>query len=478
MSIGDTDFGVQVGIGFIGRVVTMLVAFLGAIVLARVLGPDGYGSFYILMATVSVLDNPVTGWANACRKRLTEEGFPAGEAVGSTLLGVLVAAIAVTLGSWLAAPYIAQFTGQPDGWALLSLLFLGMVTYVGTLEILKASAQFGMSQWMIAGRDVVRVLAQGALVLAGLGVVGMVGGMVIANLLAAPVVIYLLGIRPEFPSRETVRSVSRFARSSIPNGFFSTAQNRMDTLLLAFLATPGIVGNYEVALRLTTPAMFVAGVAGSGLMGRISNRRSKQQDVENDIQNNLSYVSIIALPLFVGALTVGTPVIVTLFSNQYSGAGAFVAGLALFHLFRSQKTVLGSTLDGFDRPDLNLRISGLVFGLNLLLGVALFFAIGPIGVVVATIISEAVGYVTTAYLVRSLVPSLTLIPQPVIHQAVSGLVMGTVVYTARELLPLRWWGYVIFVVALGGGTYFATLLVISEPFRGTVRAITRDAGLI
>lgn len=478
MGIGDTDFGVQVGIGFVGRVVTMLVAFLGAILLARVLGPDGYGAFYILMAVVSVLDNPVTGWANACRKRLTEAEFPSGEAVGSTLLGVAVSAVIVTAGAWLLSPWIAEFTGEPRGWLLLSVLFVGMVTYVATLEILKASANFGSSQWMMAGRDVVRVLAQAALVLTGLGVAGMVGGMVLANLLLAPVVIYFLGIRPTIPSGATIRAIWTFAKSSIPNGFVGTAQNRMDTLLLGFLATPGVVGNYEVALRITTPAMFVAGVASSGLMGRISNRRSKQQDVDRDIQNNLSYVSLVAIPLFVGALIVGTPVVVTMFGGQYADAGAFIAGLALFHLFRSQKSVLVSTLDGYDRPDLNLRISTIVFLLNVVLGVGLFLTVGPIGVVIATVISEGVAYAGAAYMVRSFVPSLSLLPRPLIEQGVSGLVMGAVVYGAREALPLRWWGYVVFVVGLGGTVYFATLVVVSEPFRGTVRAISRDAGLL
>lgn len=478
MGIGDTDFGVQVGIGFVGRVVAMLVAFLGAILLARVLGPDGYGAFYILMAVVSMLDNPVTGWANACRKRLTEEGFPRGEAVGSTLLGVAVSALVVTAGAWLLSPWIVEFTGEPKGWLLLSVLFVGMVTYVATLEILQASANFGSSQWVMAGRDVVRVLAQAGLVLIGLGVAGMVGGMVLANLLLAPVVIYFLGIRPTMPSGQTVREIWTFAKSSIPNGFVGTAQNKMDTLLLGILATPGVVGNYEVALRVTTPALFVAGVASSGLMGRISNRRSKQQDVDRDIQNTLSYVSIVAIPLFVGALTVGTPVVVTLFSAQYAEAGSFIAGLALFHLFRSQKSVLVSTLDGFDRPDLNLRISSVVFVLNVLLGVGLFFAIGPIGVVIATVVSEAVAYVGAAYIIRSFVPSVSLLPRPLLDQGVSGVVMGAVVYGARGVLPLRWWGYVMFVVGLGGVVYFATLVAISEPFRGTVRAISQDAGLL
>lgn len=478
MSIGDTDFGVQVGIGFVGRVVAMGVAFLGAVFLARELGPGGYGAFYLLMAIVSFLDNPVTGWANACRKRLTETGFPAGEAVGSTLVGIAVAGVATAVLAAVFRSAIADFTGLSEGWVLLSVLFVGMALYVSTLEVLKASANFGASNWMMAGRDVLRVAAQAALVIAGYGVVGMVAGMVLANVLVAPVVLYLLGTRPSLPTSETVSAVWTFARSSIPNGVVGTAQNRMDVLLLGAFTTPSVVGNYEVALRITMPAMFVAGVASGGLMGRVSNRRSRGQDVDTDVQNNLSYASLLAVPLFFGALTVGAPVVVTLFSNQYADAGAFVAGLALFHLLRSQKSILVATIDGLDRPDVNLRVSTGVFALNLMLGVGLFFLVGPIGVVAATVISEAVGYGSRAFVVRRLVPSVSFLPRPLLEQVASGVVMGAVVYISRTLLSLGWWGNVGLVVSLGVVTYFVTLVAISEPFRGTVRAVAGDAGLL
>lgn len=477
MSIGDTDFGVQVGIGFAGRVVTLLVAFLGAILLARVLGPNGYGAFYLLMAIVSFLDNPVTGWAIACRKRLTEKGFPAGEAIGSTLIGIGVSAVLTTASAFILAPQIAAFTGLEDGWLLLSVLFTGMALYLAILEVLKATAIFGSSDWMMATRDIVRVLAQAALVLGGLGVAGMVGGMVMANLLVAPIVLYLLGTRPNMPSTESVRQIWAFAKSSIPNGVVGTAQSKMDVLLLGALVGPGIVGNYEVAIRITLPAMFVAGVASNGLMGRISNRRSKDQNVDQDIENNLSFASLIAVPIFFGALTVGDAVVVTMFSNQYADAGAFVAGLALFHLFRSQKVILVSTLDGFGRPDFNLRVSTAVFMLNLMLGIGLFYVVGPIGIVLATIVSEVAGYGARAYIVHSFVPSVTLLPRPLFDQIMSGVVMAGVVFGIRSVVSLGWWGNVILIVGLGGLTYVTTLIIISESFRETTRAVARDAGI-
>ena len=146
MGIGDADFGVQVGIGFLGRLVAAVVAFLGSIVLARALGPSDYGTFYLLLSIVAFLDNPVTGWAEGCRKRLTEVDFPSGEALGSVILGILVSSVVVSLVTAPFAPWLADVTGSAAGWFWFSILFVGMVVYHTANEVLISTDQFGTGQ--------------------------------------------------------------------------------------------------------------------------------------------------------------------------------------------------------------------------------------------------------------------------------------------------------------------------------------------
>lgn len=475
MSIGDTDFGVQVGFGFVGRVITALVAFVGSIVLARIVGPSGYGTFFIIMALVSMLDNPMTGWASACRKRLTEQDFPEGEAIGSLFIGIALSSIAVALLAILAAPLLTRATGRDDAWLFISLLYFGVVAYKLSSEVLQSTEKFGSSTWLEAGRDVVRVVGQVALVITGYGVAGMVGGMVFANAVVAPVVLYLIGIRPRLPSKGALSQIWSYARFSIPSGVLTTAQERMDLLLLGFFTTTGVAGNYEVAIKLTLPAMFIAGVAQNGLLGRVSNLRSRGKKIAADVQNNLAYSSLLGVPLFFGSLVIAEPVIVTIYGNEYTQAATFLTGLALFRLLRSQKSILQATLNGLDRPDLNLRISAVVFPVNLVLGLVLLFEIGPIGVVIATVVSELFGYLARAYKVRTLVPSVSLVPKPLLHQLVSGAVMAMVVVSVRNVLPLGHWQYVALTVGMGGITYFVTLVAVSYEFRETIFAVARDA---
>lgn len=477
LSIGDSDFGLQVGIGFFGKVATVIVAFLGSIFLARVLGPHGYGTFYLILAVVAVLDNPVTGWARACRKRFTEVDFPRDEAIGSVLIGIGLVSTAIFVIAFLSSPLITRYTGNPEGWFLLSLLFIGKASFSSSLQMLNGTGRFGSSSWVVAGRDVLRVLLQASFVVIGLGVAGMIWGMSLASLLLTPVLLYLIGISPSIPSKQSMKEVWTFARSSIPLGVVGTAKGRMDVILLGVLASTSSVGNYEIALKMTMPAIFLASVAGSGLVGRVSDLQSRDEPIASDIRNNLGYASIVAIPLFFGALTIGTPVVVTVYGSQFAEAGSYIAGLALYRLISSQRRILGATINGLDRPELNLRVSTFVFALNVAIGVALFYIVGPIGVVVATVVSAAVGYVLRAYFVRSLLPTVTLVPWPLVHQFASGLLMGVTVFGVRELRPLRGWMAVLTIVGLGVVVYFTALTLFSPPFRKTVRGVAKDAGI-
>jgi O-antigen/teichoic acid export membrane protein len=442
-----------------------LVAFAGSILLGRILGPKGYGSFYFLMAIVLFIHNPVDGWGEACRKRLTESEFPSSDAIGATLLGIGIGTVIMFLGALIFSPVIASYTGNPSSWIYLIVLFVGTIFFSTSLHVLQATENFGTSTWIEAIRDIIRVLLQGALVISGFGIAGMIGGITAANLLVVPIVFYLIKVRPTIPSRESLVDIWSFARSSVPSGLVGIAQNRMDILLLGFIVGAESVGNYEIALKMTMPAMFVAGVAQNGLMGRISELQSKGKPIHKDIQNNLAYASIIGIPLFFGALTMSKPVVVTIYSNQFSGSATFLIGLSFFRLVRTQKSILVASINGLDLPEINLQVSTIVFTANITLGLVLLFKIGPIGVVIATIISELLAYGIRGYLVKQSVPSVSLINRMMIDQLVSGIFMMLVVYIVRRILPMSSWQAVVLTVGIGAIVYFTTLFAISNRLR-------------
>lgn len=474
-NIEDTNFGLEVGVGIVGKVVLAAVGFVGSIVIARIVGPSVYGTFYLLIAIVGVLDNPVMGFTNACKKRMTETGFPTGSALGAGILGVLGLATALLPITYLLSTQIASYVGVSDSWIYLYILFVSIVMFMATNRILTGMENFGMSVWTNALRAVIRVVLQVSLVLLGFGLLGMVVGMVVASLLVVPVVIYLIGCRPSLPTYKQLSNIWGFARFSIPNAFLGTALKRMDILLLGVFATTGAIGYYEVASRMTFPAVFISGVAATGLMGRVSSRHDRGRDYMTDINNTLSVVSVLAIPLFFGALAMGDVLIVTAYGQEFAGAGAFLIGLALYRVISTQGQTLRSTINGLNMPNYNLYISIMVLVVNIVLGVFLIVEIGAIGIVIATVIAGTVRYASSIAVIKSHDRSIRVLPPALIHQITSGVLMFMVLEGLLHVVAVEFWGSVILIVAGGGLFYFGVLFSISDFFRATLLTLGEEA---
>jgi len=470
--IRDTAFGLQAGFGFAGRVATAVVGFFGSIFLARALGPSDYGLFYVALGVANFFQNPVNGWATACKKRLTEPDFAIEEALGSLL--VAVGALAV-VGAPVGYLVVDAITANPVLPLAVPALFVPLATYQAFTTLLSGRANFALSEWALVVETVFEKLAQVAFVALGFGIWGMVGGAAAGALLVLPVVYRWLNVSAALPSRESLYSVAEFSKWSIPRGFVGTGLSQMDIVLLGWLAAAGAAGNYQVALKISMPAVFVSGVITSGLMGRVSAFAGRESgDWVPDYRNALSTGSVLAVPIFVGSLVLGERIVVTAFSGQYAGAGAFLVGLAAYRLLETQTAPRGAVLGGLDRPDLGFWVSLAELTINVALGVTLWYVYGPLGIVAATVVTQGFAYAANTVLVRRLTDVRTVVTRPFLAQLGAGAVMGAVVWAATELVNVGTWYAVGSVVGLGAVVYFLVLFGGSSYHRETVRGIWAD----
>lgn len=460
-----TDFSKQVSWGFAGRVLGAVVALVGSIYIANEVGESTYGLFYFMMAVASVTDNPISGWAQGCRKRFTEEDWDDSAAVGSIYLAVVVGS-----GVLLAVLLPVQiFVGEVKGFEPLVfwVLFTGIISYNVTLTLVDGTSSFGMSPWIGAIRDIFRVGLQIVFIWIFADLFGMVLGIVLINLLIVPAVLWWIGVRPSFPTKRQLRSIWSYARSSIPGSFIGTIMTRTDVLMIGLLSTSLFVGNYRVGMNLTMPAMFVGGVISAGMMSQVSNMSSRNVNVGPQIQRGAAYASILAIPIGVGCVIMGEQIAVAIYSEQYREAGLFIAALGIYRVFQTQYQVVSSSIEGLDRPDLALRIDALGLGTNVCLGLILFYVTGPAGIAWATVVSVVARYFVGNRTLSDLV-DVNLSPDTLRHQILSGLVMGVVVFLANQETGD---GIVstIFVIGIGGVVYFSSLFTLSEDFRQLTR---------
>lgn len=472
---GDMKLGVESLKGFSGKMVQAVFGFVGTIVFARVLGPTSFGGFYLLLTVVFFANRPVGGVAQAVKKRCSEENRNRSELIGGALAFNALLFGVVTVLAFLLQGRLVEFTRIPEAPLVFAVLFASFGLFSPLNSMLSAEGRVGLQVWNDTLRSVLTLPLQLGFVLLGFGAAGMGYGLAGATFLTAAVVPYLLGVRPSLPSRETVRSLWAFARHSIPQAFVSEVYNRLDIVLIGFFITAGVAGQYEAALKLTVPASFVSVVVTSGMMAKVSNLHSRGEEIATDVSNAAAFVSILAIPLFFGALAIPRAVIVTAFGAEYAAGAALLAGLAAYQVISTQTSVVGQALNALDRPDVTLRIDVVTLALNLVVGIALVQVYGAVGVVWATILAGALRYtLLSAAVVRS-VDGVDLLPRALAEQAFAGVVMFAAVELLSRELAVRNWLDLSVLLVTGVAVYGTVLLVVSERVRFTIRAIYADA---
>lgn len=461
----------------VARFTMAAIGFVGTIVFARVLGPTGFGGYYLLFSLVKLVDRAVSGWGSASKKRYSEAAADGDEILGAqlafTVVWVVLSGIALLIGSnWL-----VDYTGLPEAPVMFAVLLVAVTLYEPTEQVVQARGLVGAATWIDTVRSTLTFPLQLAFVLLGFGAAGMAYGLSVATLLVVPLLWRFIDARPTLPSRETLRSLWAYAKYSITNSFLGKAYDRFDVLLLGFLLTPAVAGYYEVAFKLTLPAAFVTTAASSGLMARVSHKHSQGEPFVEDVSNTLSFSSVLAVPMVFGAVVLSERVVVTLYGPEYAPAAPFLIGLAAYQLLTTQQGPLSRTIDAIDRPDVNTVLSALTLGLNVVLGIALTLEFGGIGVVVATVIAESIRYVVSAAYVHRTLPEIVLLPRTLLEQVGASVVMFGVVAALRRTVPIQRWYHLLAVIAAGAAVYGVVLLFASRKLRVTIAGIVRESGM-
>ncbi|GAA0197743.1 hypothetical protein GCM10009000_009290 [Halobacterium noricense] len=248
-------------------------------------------------------------------------------------------------------------------------------------------------------------------------------------------------------------------------------------MLLGLLLTPSAAGQYEVAAMLTLPATFIATLAASGLMPRVSKLTSESKPVAQEISNTLSFASILAVPIFFGALAFPTALVITVYGGEFEAAAPLLVVLAIYRIISTQTTVLRKSINGLDHPSVNMRISAIALSFNIILGIILTIRFGAVGVIIATIFAECLIYVSTSYFIKQKIHGVTLVSRPLLEQIGAGLIMFVTVSGIHGFIPVQSWVDLSLLLTIGAGTYGFVLLLISDRLRYTIGSILRGSRL-
>lgn len=254
------------------------LSLLTAVLVARVLGPEGKGAYtlVLLFASIFVFFSTL-GVHQAAAFYLGRRAYPAPLIFGHTMLylavlgALAVAAAAVALG--LLGP--ALFPGVPRRWLGLGLPLVAGQLAFGFLALMLLGLQ------RIASYNVVQVLRGGVMVLlaAPLLLTGYgVAGVLVAEL-ASYLVIAVLAFTLVFRQIRglSLRYNAHYVRASLRYGltvYSGTALGffhyRIDLVLLSVLTNPAVVGLYSIAAGLAGNLSLLSAGAATALFPRVS----------------------------------------------------------------------------------------------------------------------------------------------------------------------------------------------------------------
>lgn len=386
-----------------------------AILLARVLGPQGNGRYALALLLPTMLSTLLNlGVAPANVYFLGRGSVSVRRALSVTLrLWLVLSALGVG-GGILAVLVWGQvwFSGVP-----ILLLWFALSSFPVTLlqsflvSLLQGVQDFRRYNLVSL---VAPVLTLGfvlvTVLILGWGVVGAVASFFAANVVS--LLVSLWALKPHLVQSQVTQDgmsetdVSETYTTELINyGWKAHLSNilafvnyRADILLINFFLTPVSVGIYVVAVQLAERMWVLSQAVSTVLLPRLSQLHqdaAKQQELTSLVSRWVFAVSVVAALLLA---SLAAPLILLLFGRDYSLAISTLLWLLPGVVLGSVARILSNDLAARGRPDLNLYVSLVVVSVNISLNLLLIPRMGITGAAIATTLAYSFNAVIKVWL--------------------------------------------------------------------------------
>jgi O-antigen/teichoic acid export membrane protein len=413
-----------------GRWAQMLIALAGNVISARVLGPDDFGRFGLVMAVVTIGGTLAdAGLTYTAVKFIAQyrTGDPArAHAVARAYLGLRLGsgALVAVAGVIGAAPLAGGLLGYPALTPYMQLAFctlfsLSVSSYPGT--VLVALARFG--RLGVAG------VINAAITLAGILALLLAGRLDLGTLIAWNVILPVVSTLPTWgflpaawrpwhrpphaatgEQRGVVRELTGFSRWMMLSTLGSIIAGQGDLLLLGRFATPATVGVYSVALTLALRLDTLNQSLTTVLVPRAS--RLSGPGALRGYTRRVLRGSLLLAGGLAGAALVAQPLIALVYGERYAASAGLFGALIIVVLFDLITSSLFLVAFPLNKPRVLAVADWLRVGVLGVAGMLLIPALAGLGAVVARLLARVVGAGYTFWALRRALQAAPDEPEP------------------------------------------------------------------
>jgi len=265
--------------------------------------------------------------------------------------------------------------------------------------VLEGSQQSAMYQAVLLLRALVQAVLFVAVLIADLGI----GGLGAASLISSAVMFLAawflarhtlpnLQLSRRHVSKSVVRSLFVFGGGLFLIRLVGTLYQNMDKVIVGIALGPRYVTIYQIANQLHLAVSLVQSVSASALMPATAFLRERGEVLRDLFLRGTSYTVALSMPVVVAAFVFAGPLITTWLGDSLSAAIG-PSRLFLVYLGFVVFNVVGSTMVvALGRLRFIGAVAGANFAVNLALSLALVHPLGVEGVILGTLIAQAVAW--------------------------------------------------------------------------------------
>jgi O-antigen/teichoic acid export membrane protein len=405
---------------FSGAALASIILAVSAILMGRLLGPNLYGEYNLVLVIPSLLllftdlgvNAGVTKFAASLRVEGKSDRIP--KIISNGLIFRLAVGVIVSILSLVFAGYFALLINRPTYTFLIQLASLSVIFQVVFTTSNSAFVGLDKSEYSALAtttRAVLTTILQVTLVVFSFSLtgalIGFVGGFVIASLLGGAILFFKF-LRPVHDSkvlgsvnqsgRQVLTLLARYGMpvyvSVVLVGFFPLYQQ----LILSFFSSNAAIGNFRAAYNFVSLLSIISASITTALLPAFSKLEFAKPEVVSAFFNKANkYTCLVIVPITVVAIIFSGPIVKLLYGSGYTSAPLFLSlNCAVYLLCVIGSLTLQSVFNGLGKTRLTMNVALINFVLLLVLSPILAIFYNVVGVIVASIISTVVASIYAA----------------------------------------------------------------------------------
>ena len=340
--------------------------FVINMILARLLAPDQFGLMALVMAAIAFFET------------LTEVGIRQSivqNKKGDTVEFLNVAwwfsavrGVALYVVGFLAAPWVAQFYGEPALVPLLRVAFLNML-FLGltnpSLYVLEKRLQFGRYVWIMQGSATLGTVLCLLIAIMAPSVWALVAGVVTQGFLKCLGSFLFCPVHIELHlNRDSLNELFRFSRRMIGLPILTYLFLQADILLMGRMLDKDTVGLYFMALTLCSiPRILFSRIAGPMVLPVLAEAQDSNEILRKRLLKMTRMLFLFGLPMTTCLAVFSKELLTVVYGPDYARVSTAFGFLCYYILLYISGTLIASAYIATGRPDIHrwFTVSRVIF---------------------------------------------------------------------------------------------------------------------